>query len=130
MHSRAGSERTLSVPTPLQVQELSLQGLYHACSGITRLTNLVMLDLQDLQQLEPQGNGEPARWAAPGQLRPGHALRTRHALRAAGSLGAASSHRGCPALLSNVDEQAHGLRRTAWQQAMHAAIPGQRQWAA
>lgn len=52
-------------PFPRQVRELSLQGLYHACTGITRLTNLVMLDLQDLQQLQPVDAGEPGCCSGP-----------------------------------------------------------------
>ncbi|KAL4430793.1 hypothetical protein ABPG75_006049 [Micractinium tetrahymenae] len=49
-----------------QVRELSLQGLYHACSGITQLTNLKMLDLQQFEPLDAAAAaaGEQASWAA------------------------------------------------------------------
>ncbi len=45
----------------MQVQELALVGCYRASRGLTRLSNLVMLDLQPMMGIEPGDNGEVLR---------------------------------------------------------------------
>ncbi|KAI3433681.1 hypothetical protein D9Q98_003490 [Chlorella vulgaris] len=52
-----------------QVQELALVGCYRASRGLTRLSNLVMLDLQPMMGVEPgdnaMGPGAAAAWKVP-----------------------------------------------------------------